>query len=63
VSRRFLASDTVRTLFNYIRTLENLGFENPQAQFQVFTPLPKKVFEESDATLKEAGIYPKPPIL
>ncbi len=63
VSRRFLASDTMKTLFNYIRTLENLGFENSLASFEVFTLLPKKIFEESDLTLKEVGIYPKPSIL
>jgi hypothetical protein len=53
----------MKTLFNFIRTLENLGFENPLAAFQVFTPLPKKIFEESDATLQEVGLYPKAPIL
>ena len=64
-NRRFLKTDTVELLYNYVRTLAadedaDLGFDNPNSQFQIIQPFPKKVFEDfSKQTLEEMGIFPR----
>ena len=49
-TRRFLKSETIGTVYNYVRTLagEDLGFDDPNSQFQICQPFPRKTFEESD---------------
>ncbi len=61
-NRRFLKTDKIASLYNYVRTLadDDLGFDEANNQFQIMQPFPKKVFEEDcDQTLEELGIFPR----
>lgn len=33
ITRRFVKDDTVGTIYDYVRTLDDLGFDNPSADF------------------------------
>lgn len=62
VTRRFLKTDSVKLLYDFVRTLdeEAIAFDNPQAKFNLMQAMPRKVFEESEAvTLEQASIYPR----
>ena len=61
-NRRFLKTDKVGLLYNYVRTLpdEDLGFDDANSQFQIIQPFPRKVFEDhSEETLESLGIFPR----
>jgi hypothetical protein len=58
-----LGNDQVGLIYDYIRSLDDIGFEEEASEFQVFQPLPKKIFDNKDQTLREAGLYPKASIL
>jgi hypothetical protein len=36
ISRRFLGSDQVGLIYDYIRSLDDIGFEEEGSEFQVF---------------------------
>ena len=62
INRRFLKTDTVAMLYNFVRTLsdEDLGFDDANSQFQIIQPFPKKVFEDhSEETLEGLGVFPR----
>lgn len=61
-TRRFLKTDKVDVLYNYVRTLadEDLGFDDHNSQFSIMQAFPKKVFDEdSGETLESLGIFPR----
>ena len=55
VTRRFLKTDSVKLLYDYVRTLddETVTFDNPNAKFNLMQAMPRKVFEESAETTLE----------
>jgi hypothetical protein len=62
LSRRFMKTDSIKVLYDYIRTLDvaDVGFDDRNANFQLIQPMPRKVFEESDTvTLQQAGLFPR----
>lgn len=61
-TRCFLKTEKIGILYTYVRTLaeEDLGFDDPNAQFQICQPFPRKTFDENaDQTLEELGIFPR----
>ena len=61
-SRRFLKTDTVKLLYDYVRTIEedDLGFDEPNSEFQLMQPMPRKVFEEDETkSIEAAGLFPR----
>ena len=60
--RRFLKTDSVKLLYDYVRTLEedDLGFDDPSNEFTLNQPMPRKVFEEdASKTVDDAGLFPR----
>ena len=61
-NRRFMKTDKPAMLYNFIRTLadEDLGFDDPNSQFSIIQPFPKKVFDEDmEQNLEELGVFPR----
>ena len=61
-NRRFLKGNSVKMLYDYVRTLEedDLGFEDPSSEFNLMQPMPRKVFEEDgQKTIEAAGLFPR----
>ena len=59
-TRRFLKTDTVKLLYDYVRTLEedDLGFDDPSNDFNLMQPMPRKVFEEDGSkSIEAAGLH------
>lgn len=62
ISRRFMKTDSLKVLYDYVRTLDpaDVGFDDRHAPFQLIQPMPRKVFEESvEVTLQQAGLFPR----
>ena len=62
ITRRFLKSEKLATIYDFVRTLDDdtLGFEERLSQFKIIQPMPRKVFEDSqETTLEEAGLFPR----
>ena len=60
--RRFLKTDSVKLLYDYVRTLgeDDQGFDDPGNEFSLMQPMPKKVFEEdASTTVEAAGLFPR----
>ena len=60
--RRFLKTDSVKVLYDYVRTLEedDLGFDDPSNDFNLMQPMPRKVFEEdASKSIEVAGLFPR----
>ena len=51
VSRRFLKGDNLKSLYDFVRTLDDdtLGLEDCESSFELIKPTPRKVFPESSS--------------
>ena len=63
LTRRFLNSDSVQIVYDFISSVGDLGFDEPDAEFSIIQPMPRKVFDQKQESLAEAGLYPRPPVL
>lgn len=69
VQRRFLKTDKIQLLYDFIDDLQNQdkckfdGVESYTDQYHLFQIRPKVVYENKEQTLQEAGLWPRGPIL
>lgn len=57
IVRRFLATNTVQTLYDFVET-RDLAPLDPELDFLVVGMFPRKVYNEMDETLEEVGLVP-----
>lgn len=48
-------------VYDFVKTLpaDVQGFENPEAQFLLLVPMPRKVFDQMHLNLEEVALVPK----
>lgn len=60
IQRRFLKSDKVQTLYDYIHSLAaDEEFEGYTGEFDIIQNFPKKVFDDMESTLEKEGLHPR----
>mmetsp|Transcript_2569 Transcript_2569/g.3968 ORF Transcript_2569/g.3968 Transcript_2569/m.3968 type:complete len:90 (+) Transcript_2569:354-623(+) len=66
VKRRFLRSHTIKVLYDFVDYLQKEGqchfegFENKYTdQYQVLQTFPRRVYEDKEKSLEEAGLWPR----
>lgn len=60
VSRRFLKTQQVQLLYDYIDSLgEQVQFETPGANYVIFQSMPRKEYTNKEKTLAEEGLFPR----
>ena len=60
IQRRFLKTDKIKLLYDYIHSLgEENGFEHIANNFDIIQNFPKKLFDDQDKTLDEEGLFPR----
>jgi len=60
-TRRFLKSETIQILYDFVQSkLDEVEFEDEEnMEFELVQTMPMKVFNDSDKTLDEEGLYPR----
>ena len=65
IRRRFLKTDTISLLYDFIDDLQNKGkcqFEgvtNYTSKYEIIQTMPRKVYDDKTATLDDLGFYPR----
>jgi FAS-associated factor 2 len=60
ISRRFLKSDKIQTLYHYIDSLgDEVQFENHTGEYVIMQSIPRKVFADREKSLQEEGLFPR----
>lgn len=60
IQRRFLRTDKIQLLYDYIYSLgTEIGYEGHAGHFTIIQNLPKKIFEDMESTLEAEGLYPR----
>ena len=60
ISRRFLKSEKVGTLYDFIDSLgEKVQFEHTEGEYVIMQSMPRKLFVEKEKTLAEEGLFPR----
>jgi len=59
VERRFLKTDSVQILYDFIDTqLHQITLEG-DGQYEILQTMPRKIYEDKDALLQEVGLFPR----
>ncbi len=57
VERRFMKTDKIGSLYDFVCTLGTEIFEE-SGEFELITPFPFKIYNNKEKTLVEEGLYP-----
>jgi hypothetical protein len=56
--RRFFKNDTVKDLYNYVESLENVEFNNHEGKFELVQTFPFAIFSDMQKTLVDEKLFP-----
>jgi len=60
INRRFLKTDKVGLLYDFIDSLgEKVQFEHTEGEYVIMQSMPKKLFVDKEKTLGEEGLFPR----
>ena len=61
VNRRFLKTDTVQVIYDFVDSLgpQRLSFESSSQQYLILQSMPRKEFTDKEKKLEEVGLFPR----
>lgn len=61
VNRRFLKTDTVQVIYDFVDSLgpQRLSFESSSQQYIILQSMPRKEFIDKEKKLEEVGLFPR----
>lgn len=61
VNRRFLKTDTVQVIYDFVDSLgpQRLSFESSSQQYIILQSMPRKEFTDKEKKLEEVGLFPR----
>ena len=60
ISRRFLKSDRIEDMYNFIESLgDKMQLEDESKDFEIVQTMPRKVYSDKDKTLLDEGLFPR----